>query len=64
MAKLNILFWGVKGFFVCGHGCELFKPKPMEPLGHNIVAQIVSKKHREKLVRGPHDIQTGYMDCG
>jgi hypothetical protein len=34
---------------------ELFKPKPMEPLGHNIVAQIVSKKHREKLVRGPHD---------
>jgi hypothetical protein len=46
---------------------ELFKRKPMEPLGPmscNIVAQIVSKKHREKLVRGPHDIQTGYMDCG
>lgn len=21
MAKLNLIFWGVKGFFVCGHGC-------------------------------------------
>jgi hypothetical protein len=21
VAKLNLLFWGVKGFFVCGHGC-------------------------------------------
>ncbi len=46
---------------------ELCKSKPMEPLGPmscNIVAQIVSKKQREKLVRGPHDMWTGYMDCG